>query len=146
MSFFASLCNFYLIQGICRHAVLSHAYCYAPSPTITTSMQLPWAKAYTKTPTLVHLLPPTHASAASQSRPVWWSADLKRKMRSWWGAEGLAQRRPVEGCRAEKILCGTNKKHKKETWKRRKERKREEKNNNYWVNKEIRSKTCTHSS
>lgn len=96
-----------------------------PSPAITTIMQLQWAKAYTK-PTLLHLLPPTHASGTSQWWPVW-GADLKRKMRSWWGAEGLAQRRPVEGCRAEKILRGTNKKTKKKQGKEDREEEGREK-------------------
>lgn len=49
----------------------------------------------------------THATDTQQSWSVL-SANLKRKKRSWWGVAGPVQRRPVEGCRAEKILRSTN--------------------------------------
>lgn len=92
-------------------------------------------------PTLLRLLPThTHATDTSQPWPVW-SANLKRKRRSWWAAEGLVQRRPVEGCRVEKILCSTN--NNKKNIEKKKVRKREEKNNNYWVNEEVKSKAAS---
>lgn len=76
---------------------------------------------------------PAHVS--SRGRPVW-SANLKRKTRSWWGAEGPVQRRPVEGCRAEKILRSDNKtKNTRQKQKRGKEgRKRgEERDKKTWT-------------
>lgn len=116
---FPSFCRIHLTQGLCSHAWIWHAYCYAPRSLYHHKHAAVVSQSLHK-PTLWHLLPAhTHATGTSQSWPVW-SANLKRKMRSWWGAEGLVQRRPVEGCRAEKILCGTNTKKKKKTWKRRK--------------------------
>lgn len=68
----------------------------------------------------------THATGTRQSWRVL-SANLKRKMRSWWGAEDPVQRRPVEGCRAEKILRSTNTNMEKK--KGRKREKRQKKQN-----------------
>lgn len=66
----------------------------------------------------------THATDTQQSWSVL-SANLKRKKRSWWGVAGPVQRRPVEGCRAEKILRSTNKNMEKK--KGRKGRKKKKK-------------------
>lgn len=141
MHSFPSVCRIHLTQGICSHAWIWHAYCYAPRSLYHHKHAAVVSQSLHK-PTLWHLLPAhTHATGTSQSWPVW-SANLKRKMRSWWGAEGLVQRRPVEGCRAEKILCGTNTK-KKKNMEKKKGRKREEKNNNYCVNEDERGKTAS---
>lgn len=59
-----------------------------------------------------------HMQLAHGIRGQFLSANLKRKRRSWWGAAGPVQRRPVEGCRAEKILGSKQnmeEKYKKET-------------------------------
>lgn len=140
--FFPSFCRFYLIQGIRRHACESACLLLRSRPDNHHKHAAAMSAGLHK-PTQLRLRPThTHATGTAKPWPVG-SANLKRKTRSWWGAEGLVQRRPVEGCRAEKILCSTNTHKKKKTWKRRK---RKEKNHNYWVNEEVRSKIGTCSS
>lgn len=104
-----SFCNFYLSQGICRHVIMYKvSIATSAIPTITTQA-CNCCESKPMQPVLWHLQPlHTHATGTYKSWPVK-SANLKRKMRSWWGAEGPVQRRPVEGCRAEKILHSTNK-------------------------------------
>lgn len=118
-----SFCSFYLTQVICRRAVIVHAMTIGTTSSvrITTQACNRWESRPVQT-VLLQLQPThTHATGTHHSWPVL-SANLKRKMRSWWGAEGPVQRRPVEGCRAEKILRSTNKNMEKKKGRKREER------------------------
>lgn len=133
-------CRLYLTQVICRRAVILHAVTIATTSSARITIQ---ACSHWQSRSLQSLLPqlePTHmhATGTQKSWPVL-SANLKRKMRSWWGAEALVQRRPVEGCRAEKILRSTNKNMEK-----RKGRKRKKRQKKTWsmVSEWVRRKAC----
>lgn len=113
-------CSFYLTQGIYRSAVILHAVTTATtsSARITTQACSRWQSRPVQTLLLSTVY--THA-CYWQSWPAL-SANLKRKMRSWWGAEGPVQRRPVAGCTAEKVLRSTDKNTEKKKGRKREKR------------------------
>lgn len=124
-----------MTQGIHIHTLLLHASTTSSKAKIKDKSMHP-IKPYPQQPPLIQLEPlQTHATGVQRSQPVR-SANLKRKRRSWWGAVGLVQRRPFEGCRAEKILRNI------ETWKRE-QRKRGGKVTKQWtrISEWVRRKT-----
>lgn len=110
-----------------------------PSPTITTSMQRLWAKAYTNLRYCIYC-PPTHMQLARLSRGQFEAPTWKERCALDEAQRALFREGPSRAAELRKSCAAQTQKKNME---KKKGRKREEKNNNYWVNEDVRGKTAS---
>lgn len=108
--------------------------------TITTSMQLLSAKAYTN-PLYGIYCPPTHMQLARLSRGQFEAPTWKERCALDEAQRALFREGPSRAAELRKSCAAQT--QKKKNMEKKKGRKREEKNNNYWVNEDERGKTAS---